>query len=163
MNIWVCRTGKNGEYEDYFLQNNKICLTREYLTFNLSNKNKEEIKEILTDNIEKQNKTTISNVWSQIDIFINRMKIGDTVIIPQKKSSLIHVAKIIGDYTFEDTNNILGRHYRKIRIIAKDIDAYDFPQSLQYSLGAYRTIFQIKKADTMQLQLKKKGVSLNEV
>lgn len=163
MKVWVCRTGKEGQFQDVYSEKSSIFLTRDGFDFNLSEKDKECIIERLNQLIPGAAKQTISNSWSQVDIFVNQMEIGDLVLIPHKKSSLIDVAKIVGDYTYTDGAPFPLVHQRSILFLGKSIDTRELPQSVKYSMGAFRSLFQIKQVEDICSFLQEEGVRLNEI
>ena len=160
--IWVCRTGISGQFEKLFLDKSLICLTRENLDINLSKSEKDVVIEKIRNGDSLLAKQTISNIWSQINIFANKMGIGDLVIIPRKASRLISIAVIIGEYTFEPTKAFPLNHSRTIRVLKSEVDTVSFPQEIKYSLGAFRTIFGVRQVDELIDLLEKEGY-LNEV
>ena len=163
MAIWVCRTGKKGQYEDEFLNNNQIYLTRAGLDFNLSICKKKEILAVLQNKENAIARQTMSNIWSQIDIFANRMDVGDIVIIPKKASQLIHVCVITSEYIYEPNETFPRKHSRGIRFLKKNINTNPFPQDIRYSLGTFRTIFSLSQEDRLIEELRKNEVIFNEI
>lgn len=163
MAIWVCRTGLSGQYADDFLKDNKIYLTRDNLRFDLGKANKSYIINSLYNNAPAAARQTINNIWSQIDIFANRMSTGDIVIIPKKSSTLVSVGIINSNYIFSEGATFPFMHSRGIKVLSKDIDTSDFPQNIKYSLGAFRTIFSIRQEDEIRELLIGKGVCFDEV
>ena len=163
MAIWVCRTGSYGQFENLFFSNRCIILTREGFDYNLSSASKEEIEKTIYSTSGISAKQSVRNIWSQIDIFINRMKPGDLVIIPRKKSRYISVAVIEGDYVFDGMAEFPLNHRREINLIKRDIDTSTFPQDIIYSLGAFRTIFSIRQEERLLRELAKAGVNFNEI
>lgn len=163
MAIWVCRTGLKGQYANEFLKDNKIYLTRDNLDFDLEKAEKSFVINSLYENSPSAARQTISNTWSQIDIFANRMSIGDIVIIPKKSSALVSVGAINGNYVFSEGATFPYMHSREIKVLSREIDTSDFPQSIKYSLGAFRTIFSVRQEDEIRQLLIEKGVCFDEV
>lgn len=163
MAIWVCRTGLNGQYEKAFFENSCICLTREGFDFDLALCKKENVVNRIVELNPEAAKQTISNTWSQINIFANKMAVDDIVIIPKKKSTDITVAKIKGNYCFDKSKRFPLNHSRKIVLLAGDVGTTCFPQDIRYSLGAFRTVFGIRQEERLIEELKKAGVKFNEV
>ena len=163
MSVWVCRTGSDGRFNDLFFDKSQIYLTRENLDYDVSLVEKEEILSHLHAEMSTAAKQTISNIWSQINIFANKMKINDVVLIPKKGHFSISVAIITGEYCFNDHAQYPEKHSRTVRILKKDIDTTSFPRDIFHSIGAFRTIFEIKEADRLIAVLKKKGVNFDEV
>lgn len=158
MAIWVCRTGPSGQFSTLFFENQAIYLTRDGLAFDLKEAEKVAVLNSLSELLPGAAKQTISNTWSQIDIFANRMRIGDTVIVPKKNSMLISVGVITGSYHYEEDEKYPLQHSRKVKYIAHDINTNNFPQDIKYSLGAFRTIFSVKQEERLLNELTKEGV-----
>lgn len=122
MSIWLFRAGKNGEYEEKFLTDNRIYLTWNDLNINLQGyadraKHLEKLQELYPS--EKAN--TIKNWESQIYPIAHRMEIGDWIVLPSKRTSTIHIGKIIGEYTYDVSCGNPYYHYRCVDWFAKDI------------------------------------------
>ena len=163
MPIWVCRTGSYGQHENLFLENNCICLTREGFDFDLVKCEKSDIESRILELNPDAARQTISNTWSQINIFAEKMAIGDVVILPKKSSSKINVAIIQGDYVYDKEQQFPLNHKRTIKVLAKDVDTTTFNQSLRYSLGAFRTVFQVRQEEQLLAELRKARVCIDEV
>lgn len=163
MAIWVCRTGLNGQYEKTFFENSCICLTREGFDFNLEECDKEDVINRIVELNPEAARQTISNTWSQINIFVDKMAVGDIVIIPKKNSMDISVAVIKGDYCFDSNKEFPLNHSRNIHLLAREVDTTRFPQDIRYSLGAFRTVFGIRQEGRLVEELKKAGVKFDEV
>lgn len=163
MAIWVCRTGTYGQYEKTFMENSCICLTREGFDFNLSKCSKAEVVSRICEMNHGAARQTVSNTWSQIDIFSNRMAIGDIVLIPKKKSLRMSVGKVASNYVYDEGKTFPLNHSRRIKLLAKEIDTSSFPQDLRYSLGAFRTIFCVRQEERLISALKTAGVNFDEI
>ena len=163
MAIWVCRTGLNGQFEELFLSSNIVCLTREGYNLNLLDSGKDDVLNIIEGLNPGAAKQTISNTWSQIDIFANRMQVGDIVIIPKKRSYLVSVGIVTGNYEYDESKPFPLNHSRTISILKTGIDTQKFPKDIFYSLGAFRTIFEIKQEKRLKEILSQKGVVFDEI
>jgi len=163
MAIWVCRTGLNGQYEKTFIENSCICLTREGFDFDLSKCEKSDVVNRITEINPEAARQTISNTWSQINIFTAKMDIGDIVIIPKKKSQYISVARVQGRYIYDGDKQFPLNHSRDIEFIAQNIDTTSFSQDIRYSMGAFRTVFGIRQEERFIEELRKMEVSVDEV
>lgn len=163
MAIWVCRTGLNGQYEKTFFENSCICLTREGFDFDLAKCEKDDVIKRIVELNPEAARQTISNTWSQINIFAEKMQVDDIVIIPKKNSMDISVAIIKGGYCFDSNKAFPLNHSRKIKLLASDVDSTRFPQDIRYSLGAFRTVFGIRQEERLVEELKKAEVKFDEV
>ena len=148
MSIWLFRAGKNGEYEEKFLNDNKIYLTWQDLKINL-NDYKDRVVHLqkLQELYPAEKINTIKNWESQIYPIAHRMSIGDWVVLPSKRTSTIHIGKIIGEYTYDINNGNPYYHYRNIDWFAKDIPRSNFDQDILYSFGAFMTVCKITRND----------------
>lgn len=162
MAIWVCRTGTSGQFENVFYENNAIYYTRDGFNYNLAITQKEVIVDDLSKKLDGAAKQTISNTWSQIDIFAHRMHVGDVVVVPKKNSRIIGVGIITSDYQFDAAKSFPFQHKRTVCFASNNIDTSEFPQDLKYSLRAYRTVFSIKEESRLLQELSKKGVVLSK-
>lgn len=146
MSIWLFRAGKNGEYEDKFLTENKVYLTWDDLDVDLSEyDSKEKLKKTLEKIYPDVKQNTIINWSSQIFAMSKRMKIDDWIIMPSKRTSTIHIGRIASDYKFCQTNDMPYKHVRDVEWFATDIPRSNFDQDILYSLGAFLTICQITR------------------
>jgi restriction system protein len=147
MTLFLARAGKFGENENYFLENNVVCMVWEELTdTNLSNvKTQEQLKEILFHTYQEQTKS-VPNWTSQIWIHLNKMKIGDLVVLPLKNSRKIAIGKITSDYIFDQKKKPYS-HIRKVEWLEKEIARTSFDQDLLYSFGAFKTFCEVNRND----------------
>jgi len=148
MALWLVRAGSLGEYEEKFIIENKIYLTWEGISKDLS-KIEDEITlyRLLLDRYENTKPATARNWTGQIWAFVKKMNVGDWIVLPSKKKASIHIAEITGNYINIPTNPDPFRHYRTVKWIEKDISRSNFDQDLLYSFGAFMTICQVKRND----------------
>ena len=143
--MWVCRAGMNSVHFKYYLSSCKIFLPWDGFKTDLNQfETREEYKALVKKEKPDAPRTSVSNWSGQLYTFCKEMKSEDFVLIPQQGSKKYAFAKIISDYMFDETNQQKLWHSREIDIIANDIPREAFSQSLQYSLGAYRTVFKVK-------------------
>lgn len=139
--LWVCRSGQKGCYFSKYIEERKIYLPWDGYDFDLSVfTSLEDFRTVVAKEKQTDNRTSISNWSSQLFVFSKQMQIGDYVMIPSTSSQSYAFARIISDYNYLHTETL--HHSRNIEIIKQDIPRMVFSKSVQYSLGAYRTIFQ---------------------
>jgi restriction system protein len=148
MTLFLARGGKFGENENYFLENNQVCMCWEELAgVDLTKiKTQEDLKKSITEIYQDSSKKTIQNWASQIWIPVNRMQIGDFVVMPLKSSRKIAIGEITSDYIF-DIKQKPYSHIRRVKWIKKDIPRTAFDQEFLYSIGAFMTFCEISKND----------------
>jgi restriction system protein len=146
MRLWLFRAGKNGEFENKFLTDNRVYLTWTNLDIDLESLDaKEDLYRILVDKYDLEKEKTAINWASQIWPIAHRMKIGDWVVLPSKVNRTLHFGKIVGDYVYDLSMGSPYCHYRDVDWFAKDIPRDRFDQDILYSLGAFMTVCRINK------------------
>lgn len=159
--MWVYRPGRHSAYFDDVLSSQKMILYWDGFSEDLSSyKTITDFRKVVENERETDNRTTISNLSCQLDYFCNRMKPGDYVLIPAQHSHYYALARISGDYEF-DRNAKEFPHCRNILIVEKKIRREFFPQDIQYSLGAFRTVFHAKHENEIITILRKHGIVLS--
>jgi len=148
MPLWLVRAGRSGEYENKFLVENRIYLTWDDLSKDLSQiSDKKKLYDSLNRVYPDNKAAKIRNWGSQIWPFVKEMKIGDWVVLPSKKKAAIHIGKITGDYKNTPSSENPYYHYRDVNWFAPDIPRSNFEQDILYSLGAFMTICRISRND----------------
>ena len=151
MSLWLVRTGKFGEYEQQFLQDARIYLTWQGLNENLSTiPSREEMVELLRRHYPTSSPAKLRNHAAQIWAFVRRMSQGDWAVVPSKAKRAIHIAEIVGKYSYDTGAADPFYHSRAVKWIAKDVPRSVFPQDLLYSFGAIMTICEIKRNNAEQ-------------
>ncbi|SDC39119.1 restriction system protein [Terribacillus halophilus] len=98
MTVWLFRAGKQGEYENKFLEDERIYLTWDDLNINLKEiASKEALYKRLVEHYELDKEKTAINWASQIWPIANAMEIGNLVVLPSKFNRTIHVGEVTGD------------------------------------------------------------------
>lgn len=147
--MWVCRSGKDSVYFDQFIKEKIIGIPWEGYDYDFNEvTTRDDIKELVKKETKSDNRTSISTWAGQIYSFCKEMKMGDYVVIPSFRSRHYIFAQIIGEYEYDGEKSL--KHTRKIKIIGKEIKREELSQSLQYSLGAFRTIFQVDDKELLK-------------
>lgn len=143
--VWLVRAGRHGEDEQAcldlglsiigFMEIGDLSLFATY----------EEIlaewKRVMPDS----NAASVANQSRQLNVFRNRIKEGDTVVIPLKTHpGQVALGRAAGPYMYLEVNGEM-RHTRKVDWIRPDAPRTSFKQDLLYSLGAFLTACQITR------------------
>jgi restriction system protein len=149
MSLWLVRTGKMGEYEKRFLEEERIYLTWDRLSHDLSKvKSKRALYDLLLKLYPDVKQGAVRNWTGQVWPFAHEMKEGDWVVIPSKlKRAAIHFAEITGPYVYDRDAEKPFYHCRTVKLIATDIPRSNFDQDLLFSFGALQTVCRIKRGD----------------
>lgn len=148
MALWLIRAGRNGEYEQKFLDESRVYLCWNDLDADLSKvDDRDGLREVLERTYPDAKTGRVRQNSGQIWAFAKKMQPGDWVVVPSKFGPSIHVGEITGDYTHHPEGPNPYFHFRAVRWIEQDIPRTNFDQDILYSLGAFLTICQIKRND----------------
>lgn len=144
--MWIVRAGIDSPFYDKFINSQKIYLAWEgEYDLDLSDyEDRDDFKAIVAAETRSTCKSAIAGWASQLIAFSKGMQIDDYVLIPSKFSRTFCLAKISGDYEYDEYDYDGLYHSRNITILTTDIPRNIFPQSITRSLGAFRTIFKAK-------------------
>ena len=146
MAVWLIRAGSHGEYEQKFINENRVYLTWEELDADLSKiKDREALVSELSRHYPGDKPKRIQNWSSQIWPFAHEMKKGDWVVLPLKTQPAIYVGEITGEYHFEADGPDPYFHWRSVIWIGEAIPRANFNQDLLYTFGAFMTICRIQR------------------
>lgn len=151
MAIWLIRAGSHGEYEQKFIQENRVYVTWDALDVNLAKlADKPALLADMTQRYPDTNPKAILNWVSQIWPFAHEMKKGDFVVMPLKSQPAIQIGEITGDYRFESAGPDPYFHWRPVKWIAEAVPRANFGKDLMYSFGSLRTICRVQRNNAEQ-------------
>jgi restriction system protein len=146
MAIWLVRAGSRGEFEQKFLQENRVYVTWDALDVDLSSMSgREQLAEVMIERYPDAKPKAIQNWSSQVLPFGSVMEKGDWVVLPSKSQPVVYIAEITGDYQFSPDGPNPFYHWRSVKWIGEDIPRSNFGQDLLYSFGAFMTICRIQR------------------
>ncbi len=142
MSIWVVRGGKFGEYENRFINESKVYLTRDGFKTDLNKiPEQNELRSVLDDFYPTLPSSKLASWSDQIWSFAHDIQQKDWIIVPSKLSPVIHVGEITGGYNYEKNGADPYYHSRDIKWIEKDIPRGYFPTDILYQLGGFKDVF----------------------
>ena len=101
MAIWLIRAGSHGEYEQKFIQGNRVYVTWDGLDVDLAKlKQRSDLTSVMTEYYPDTKPKAIQNWVSQVWPFAHEMKKGDLVVLPLKSQPAIQIGEISDDYHF---------------------------------------------------------------
>ncbi|QFY44538.1 restriction endonuclease [Candidatus Methylospira mobilis] len=151
MAIWLIRAGSHGEYEQKFIQDNRVYLTWDNLDQDLARLTERAALTALMVSLYPDAKPkTVQNWVSQIWPFAHEIKKGDLVVLPSKSQPVIYFGEISGDYTSEPAGVNPFYHWRPVKWMAEPAQRASFSQDLLYSFGAFMTICRIQRNNAEQ-------------
>jgi restriction system protein len=149
MGSWLIRGGVQGEFEQYFLEHDVVCLTwRELQDEDMTTfKEPSEIRQVLKRRYPTAPSGQISNHLGQITSFVFRMQPKDLVGVPLKGRAAIAIAEITGGYRYEHNAPFMFRHQRAVRWLRKDIPRSAFDPDILQGFSSVATIVQNHATD----------------
>jgi len=149
MALWLVRAGKYGEHEDRFLEDGRVYLTFSDITQDdlAGLADYESVRGFLASKYPGESNHKIGNGSGQIWAFLLGMKPGDWIVTPSKRSPVVAVGEVVGDYKFDAGSPPLYRHSRTVRWLSTAVPRSAFDQDLLYSMGAFLTVCEIKRND----------------
>lgn len=166
MPMWLCRAGRYGEYENKFLEENRIYCTWDNLSCSIMEfETKQDLQQYFLDNNPDMKVKTAMNWASQVWPFAHEMKKGEIVALPSKIKPVIHFGKITGDYEFLPDNDNPYCHAHQVEWFACDVPRMKFDQDILYSFGAFMTICRIKQESRIKTVINayKQGKKYSEI
>lgn len=163
MSIWLCRAGRNGQYEARFLEDNKIFYTFEEIAIPLSSfGSKKDLQEYFLQ-VTPTIKENAASVYSKQGwTFFESMKPGDWVITPSKTApGILHFGEISGDYVFDGNEDEDYRHSRSVNWFS-DLRRDLFEADIQAVFNAPMTIYNVKYVERIRKVVEKSSSSINE-
>lgn len=151
MAIWLIRAGSHGEYEQKFVQENRVYVTWDGLDANLAKlAERPELVAAMTQRYPDAKAGRIRNWVSQIWPFAHEMKKGDLVVMPLKSQPAIQIGEITGDYHFESAGPDPYFHWRPVKWIGEAVPRANFGKDLLFTFGAFMTICRIQRNNAEQ-------------
>lgn len=138
MSVWVVRAGKQGEGEDFAINQQvsgiSFGLWKDITEF--------PSREVLRQHLES-NKAA-DQLWR----FAHDLQVGETVVLPCKLSRLVAVGRVMGDYRYEA--DFQFPHVRPVKWDAVDIPRASFDQDILGSFGGLSTIFRVSRPNAQE-------------
>ncbi len=151
MAIWLIRAGSHGEYEQKFIQENRVYVTWNGLDVDLAKLiERPELVAAMTQRSPDTKPRAISNWVSQVWPFAHAIKKGDLVVLPLKSQPAIQIGEITGDYHFEPGGPDPYFHWRPVKWIAEAVPRANFGKDLLYTFGAFLTICRVQRNNAEQ-------------
>ena len=146
--MWVVRAGQGAVFYKKFLDEKRIFIPWDGFCSDLKDyKCLADYRSLVEKEKNTDNRTSVSNWAGQLYSFVWEINIGDYVLIPSKLSQTYTLCRVVGEYTFNGDEKDGLFHSRSIELITSAIPKKTMSQELIYSLGAYRTIFKVKRED----------------
>ena len=142
MAIWLIRAGSHGEYEQKFIQEERVYVTWDALEVDLSKlRQRDELTDKMKQIYSEVKPKTVQNWVSQVWPFAHEMQKGDLVVLPLKTQPAVYIGEITGDYRAEKSGPNPFFHWRAVKWIGEAIPRTRFGKDLLFSFGAKLRLF----------------------
>ncbi len=141
--LWIVRAGAHGERENAAIDKSE--LLPGFLEVGDLSKlgDRDAILAHLQDVWPDEGTNRLRNFAAQLNQFVNKIEIGDYVVMPRKLTNGVAIGVVTGRYNFDEANDY--KHSRSIEWKEESLPRDTFKQDLRHSFGAFMTICQVKR------------------
>lgn len=146
--LWIVRAGAQGEREYAAIEKNEL-LPGFLEVGDLSQlDNRDAILKHLHEVWPDEGTNRLRNFAAQLNQFVNRIEIGDYVVMPRKLTNGVAIGVVTGAYKFDAASDY--KHSRSIAWKEESLPRDTFKQDLRHSFGAFMTICEIKRNSALE-------------
>jgi len=146
MAIWLIRAGSNGEYEQKFLEENRVYLTFINLRVNLDIlPDRDGLYRVMSQTYPGVKPEKLVNYVKQVWSFAHDIKIGDLVLMPLTSQPAVTIGEVTGNYRFEHAASDPFYHWRSVTCVAEAIPRSYFGMDLLYAFASSMTICRVQR------------------
>lgn len=143
-NAWVVRAGRDGEMEQHNLDHSVITVgwgaAGEILDSLVS---REDYNEYFTEVHPGWGSSAMHQIWR----FGRDIQVDDYVVMPQKRSPLLAIARVVGPYQYDPSRPENVRHRREVEWLRTDLPREVVREDLNKSLGNRLTVSLLNRND----------------
>ena len=146
MALWMVRSGKHGEREQFNLEHSIVSIDWGELPDLQKLTEKPELTAIMVEQFPDEKPSAIRNWVGQVWTFAKTIKPGDLVAMPLKSVAAIEFGNVVGDYEYRSDFVEGSQHSRKVEWL-KSIPRTAIDPDLLFSFGAIMTVCNIDRHD----------------
>lgn len=147
MALWLVRAGRNGEREEFALDNGVVVIDWRELPDLSGVRSREDVESLISRALPDAKSEAVKSWAVQVFAFAKRIAVGDYVALPLKRRAMVAVGRVTGPYDFRIDNPPGAQHVRPVTWINQEIPRTAIDQDILYSLGAFSTVCQISRND----------------
>ena len=149
MFVWVVRGGREGKWEDAFIENGLASIDFGFRQSVSEFASQMELRDHLLKDAGYSNVRSAAAAASQLWRFANVVNVGDVALMPRKGSAVVAAGRISGEYVFQPyrAEPQLGPHTRSVEWLSDGIPRNSFDPDIYNSMGGHRTVFQMNAED----------------
>ena len=146
MAIWLIRAGLHGEYEQKFLQDNRVYVTWPNLRVNLDIlPDRDGLHTVMSTTYPGATSQKLINNVNQVWPFAHDIKKGDLILMPLNTQPAITIGEVTGDYHFEHKGPDPFFHWRSVSWIAEAIPRSYFGRDLLFTFASSMAICRVHR------------------
>jgi restriction system protein len=147
-NFWTIRTGKHGERTEWAFANGLVGGGwQEFSDLSPYKEDREKLRNLVSQ-VLGGSKGRVANYTGQLWMMINRIHVGDYVVLPIRSTSQIAIGQITQGYKYVSSEEDPSRrHQLGVNWIRTDIPKSLIKQDLLFQLGSALTVFLIGNND----------------
>lgn len=142
--LFLSRAGRQGEDESDALESGLAIVGFRKVGSLEEATTREEIKASVKESFPEKSPNAIGNFAGQLNNFVLRMREGDLVVLPKKRSSQVAIGVVDGPYAYREVDGE-PRHTRSVKWLKTDVSRTVFEQDLLFSFGAFMTVCEIDR------------------
>jgi restriction system protein len=141
----LVRAGKHGEAEQLALDESVVGIGWPNLGDLTGVSSRDEVLDRLRDSYSQDGEKRLLNFASQVWAFVERIEVGDLVVLPLKSTPAIAIGRVTSNYRHAPLNPPNASHVRDVEWLRTDLPRSSVGQDLLYSLGAFMTVCEVKR------------------
>lgn len=147
-NFWTIRAGKQGERTEWAFANNLVGGGwQDFPDLTPYKDDREKLRDLVSQ-VVGGSKGRIANYTGQLWMMINRIQVGDYMVLPIRATSQIAIGQVLSGYKYVETESDPNkRHQLSVKWLKTEIPKSLIKQDLLYQLGSALTVFLIGNND----------------
>ena len=146
--LWIVRAGARGERELAAIEQSKLFPGFQEVDDLTQKGTRDAILAHLHEVLPDKGTNTLRNFAAQLNQFVNRIEVGDYVVMPRKLTNGVAIAVVKGNYQFDAESG--HKHSRAVEWQAESLSRDTFKQDLRHSFGAFMTICEIRRNSALE-------------
>lgn len=146
--LWIVRAGAHGERELAAIDQSRLFPGFLEVGDLSELASRDDILSHLQEVLPDEGKNRLRNFAAQLNQFVNKIKVGDYVVMPRKVTNGVAIGIVKGPYEFDDESDF--KHTRAVEWQEESLPRDTFKQDLRHSFGAFMTICEIKRNSALE-------------
>ncbi len=146
--LWIVRAGAHGERENAAIDKSELLPGFLEVGDLTQRVDRDAVLDHLREVWPEEGTNRLRNFAAQLNQFVNKIVIGDYVVMPRKLTNGVAIGVVTGAYKFDTASEY--KHSRTIEWKEESLPRDTFKQDLRHSFGAFMTICEIKRNSALE-------------